>query len=412
MSNERVRTRICTPSGELEFQTYFVKRRARDRVTAMRFEGASEAAPAPGLLDAIAKAEAIILCPSNPFISIGPILAIPGIREALQRKREKVAAISPIVGGRALKGPAAKMMKSMQVEPSAAEVAKLYRGFLRRVRSGRSGSQAGRASAALDMRPVVTNTIMRGLRERKALARVVARELGIRIVIFAILPGEEPAKRQAALERISCRGTAGNAGAHALPADVGRAVPGRRNRPRGGRHQRCRDRRSRAACAGALVFEEDEQVSHSVSADAACLRAMEMGASTVLLVPIDVPTVTPADFSAAGRFRTPRPDRCSVLRWHRHQRAGAHAAQLHPEPLRPGSFRAHLDQALSQGLPADVLRLPGLMFDIDTPEDVAEFLARPRECSRFRRSCDPHAPRNRSASPVYPRVRPGDDLAA
>ena len=83
MSNERVRTRICTPSGELEFQTYFVKRRARDRVTAIRFEGASEAAPAPGVLDAIAKAEAVILCPSNPFISIGPILAVPGIREAL-----------------------------------------------------------------------------------------------------------------------------------------------------------------------------------------------------------------------------------------------------------------------------------------------------------------------------------------
>src|SRR6202034_88348 len=120
MSNERVRTRICTPSGELEFQTYFVKRRARDRVIAMRFEGASQAAPAPGLLDAIAKAEAIILCPSNPFISVGPILAIPGIRDALQRRRDKVAAISPIVGGRALKGPAAKMMQSMQMRASAA----------------------------------------------------------------------------------------------------------------------------------------------------------------------------------------------------------------------------------------------------------------------------------------------------
>src|SRR6202044_1823893 len=88
MSNERVRTRIRTAAGELEFQTYFVKRRARDRVTGMRFEGASEAAPAPGLLEAIEKAESIILCPSNPFISIGPILAVPGIREALQRKRE------------------------------------------------------------------------------------------------------------------------------------------------------------------------------------------------------------------------------------------------------------------------------------------------------------------------------------
>jgi LPPG:FO 2-phospho-L-lactate transferase len=179
MSNERVRTRICTPAGELEFQTYFVKRRARDRVTAIHFEGASEAAPAPGTLDVIAKAEAIILCPSNPFISIGPILAVPGIRAALQRERDKVAVISPIVGGRALKGPAAKMMKSMQLRSSAAEVAKLYLDFTNIfVLDELDRKQAGQVEA-LGMRPVVTNTIMRGLREKKSLARVVARELGI-----------------------------------------------------------------------------------------------------------------------------------------------------------------------------------------------------------------------------------------
>ena len=179
MSNERVRTRICTPSGELEFQTYFVKRRARDRVTAMRFEGASDAAPAPGLLDAIGSAEAVILCPSNPFISIGPILAIPGIRQALQARRDNVAAISPIVGGRALKGPAAKMMKSMQMRASAAEVAKLYVDFTGVfVLDEVDGKQAAEVEG-LGMRPVVTDTVMRGLRERKALARVVVRELGI-----------------------------------------------------------------------------------------------------------------------------------------------------------------------------------------------------------------------------------------
>jgi len=179
MSNDRVRTRICTPAGELEFQTYFVKRRARDRVTAMRFEGASEAAPAPGLLDAIAKAEAIILCPSNPFISIGPILAVPGIREALQRRREKVAAISPIVGGRALKGPAAKMMRGMGLNSSATEVAKQYVDFCGVFVLDKVDRKQAAQVAALDMRPVVTNTIMKGLRERKALARVVVRELGI-----------------------------------------------------------------------------------------------------------------------------------------------------------------------------------------------------------------------------------------
>ena len=179
MSNEPVRTRICTPSGELEFQTYFVKRRARDRVTAMRFEGASDAAPAPGLLNAITTAEAIILCPSNPFISIGPILAIPCIREALRLRRDKVAAISPIVGGRALKGPAAKMMKSMQLRSSAAEVAKLYVDFCGVFVLDDVDRKQAVQVEALGMRPVVTNTIMRGLRERKALARTVARELGI-----------------------------------------------------------------------------------------------------------------------------------------------------------------------------------------------------------------------------------------
>jgi LPPG:FO 2-phospho-L-lactate transferase len=179
MSNELVRTRICTPSGELEFQAYFVKRRARDRVTAMRFEGASEAAAAPGVLEAIAEAEAVILCPSNPFISIGPILAVPGIREALQRIRRRVLAISPIVGGRALKGPAARMMKSMCVRASAAEVAKLYRDLVGVfVLDDVDRKQAVQVDA-LEMRPVVTNTIMSGLRERKALAKVVAGEMGI-----------------------------------------------------------------------------------------------------------------------------------------------------------------------------------------------------------------------------------------
>ena len=181
MSNERVRTRICTPSGELEFQTYFVMRRARDRVTAMSFEGASEAAPAPGLLDAIAEAEAVILCPSNPFVSIGPILAVPGIREALQRIRKRVLAISPIVGGRALKGPAARMMKSMGLRASAAEVAKLYQDFVGVFVLDEVDRKQAVQVEALEMRAVVTNTIMSGLREQKALARVVAHELGIQV---------------------------------------------------------------------------------------------------------------------------------------------------------------------------------------------------------------------------------------
>jgi 2-phospho-L-lactate/phosphoenolpyruvate guanylyltransferase len=132
--------------------------------------------------------------------------------------------------------------------------------------------------------------------------------------------------------------------------------------------------------SGALVFEEHEQVSHSASADAACLRAMEMGASTVLLVPIDVPTVTSADFSRLAACARP-----GLIVVPSSDGTGTNALVRTPpnciqSRFGPGSFRAHLDQALSKGLPADVVRLPGLMFDIDTPEDVVEFLAGPHEC--------------------------------
>jgi 2-phospho-L-lactate/phosphoenolpyruvate guanylyltransferase len=128
--------------------------------------------------------------------------------------------------------------------------------------------------------------------------------------------------------------------------------------------------------SGALVFEENEQVSHSVSADAACLRAMEMGASTVLLVPIDVPTVTPADFTRLAASARP-----GLIVVPSSDGTGTNALVRTPpncieSRFGPGSFRAHLDQAHSKGLPAEVLRLPGLMFDIDTPEDVAELLGR------------------------------------
>jgi 2-phospho-L-lactate guanylyltransferase len=132
--------------------------------------------------------------------------------------------------------------------------------------------------------------------------------------------------------------------------------------------------------SGVMVFEEVEQVSHSVSADAACLRAMEMGASTVMLVPIDVPTVTPTDFTQLAASARP-----GLIVVPSSDGTGTNAlVRTPPDCIQsrfgPGSFRKHLDQALSKGLPADVLRLPGLMFDIDTPEDVAELLARTHEC--------------------------------
>lgn len=179
MSDSPVRTRVQTRSGALEFQTWFVRRRARDAVTGVFFAGARRSRPAPGVLEAIRDACGIVVCPSNPIISINPILAIPGIRGALRKTAAPVAAISPIVGGRALKGPAARMMKSMGLRASAAQVAELYRDFVPIFVLDRADQSQASKIAALGMRAVVTNTIMSGLREKEALAKVVVRELGV-----------------------------------------------------------------------------------------------------------------------------------------------------------------------------------------------------------------------------------------
>lgn len=130
-----------------------------------------------------------------------------------------------------------------------------------------------------------------------------------------------------------------------------------------------------ARSSGTLVFEEKEQVSHSASADAACLRAIHLGATTVLLVPIDVPLATPADFSRLAAAARP-----GLIVVPSADGTGTNAmARTPPDVIEsrfgPGSCRAHLDQARLKSVPADILRLPGLMFDIDTPEDVAELLA-------------------------------------
>ncbi len=139
-----------------------------------------------------------------------------------------------------------------------------------------------------------------------------------------------------------------------------------------------------ARSIGAAVIEEREQSSHSASADAACRSAMEMGAETALLVPIDVPLVAPADFetlAAAGRAMNGR----GVVIVPSADGTGTNALartppDVIPSCFGPGSFRAHLDQAHARGVPAEVLRLPGLMFDIDTPADVAELMERAPEC--------------------------------
>lgn len=127
MSDDAVRTVISTDRGDLAFQDYLVRLRARPLVRAVRYRGARAARPAPGVLEAIAASRLVIVAPSNPFVSIGPILAVPGIRRALAAARDRVVAVSPLIGGRAVKGPLASMLKSMGLAADAGAISKLYR---------------------------------------------------------------------------------------------------------------------------------------------------------------------------------------------------------------------------------------------------------------------------------------------
>lgn len=132
MSDHPVRTLVQTPRGPLPFQEYFVRLHCAVVVTGFAFAGSDRATPPAELAEALAdpRISAIILCPSNPFVSIGPILAVPGIRQMLRARGVPIVAVSPIIGGAAVKGPAAKMMRELGMEPSALAIAELYRGFI------------------------------------------------------------------------------------------------------------------------------------------------------------------------------------------------------------------------------------------------------------------------------------------
>ncbi len=172
MSNSRVETRVMTPVGDLSFEEYFVQRRYQDPVESVRFAGASDAEPAPGVIEAIRSSDLVLLAPSNPVTSIGPILAVPGIREALRESRACTAAVSPIVGGAAVTGPAATLMAAQGFAVSIAGVADYYRDFLDLLIV-----DSADASAAEELRKTArvhcTPTIMRKREDRIALAKSV-----------------------------------------------------------------------------------------------------------------------------------------------------------------------------------------------------------------------------------------------
>lgn len=175
VTDDRLRTRVLTDSGELPFQEYFVKRRTEDEVRAVRFDGAESARPAPGVLDSLAEADVVVVAPSNPVVSIGPLLAVPGVRDALRAREKPVVGVSPIIGGRTVKGPADRMMASLGMTPSAAGVARAYADFLDVLVIDQADAALAREVEAAGVRAVVAPTLMSGLSEKRALAERVLR---------------------------------------------------------------------------------------------------------------------------------------------------------------------------------------------------------------------------------------------
>ena len=173
MTDDRVRTRVRTPDGWLSFQEYFVREKTLVEVLEVDYEGAAGSRPAPGVLEAIAAADLIVICPSNPVTSIGPIIAVPGIADALAARRAAVVAVSPIVGGAAVSGPAGALMRTRGLPVSAVGVALADRGWLGTLVMDARDRELAEDVRALGIRPVVADTLMIDADREIALARAV-----------------------------------------------------------------------------------------------------------------------------------------------------------------------------------------------------------------------------------------------
>jgi len=173
MSDNSVPTIIDSNEGPLHFQEYLVKRRAEPVVKGIRFAGAESALPAPGVLEAIREADRILVCPSNPLISIGPILSVLTIRDELRAHKEKVFAVCPIVGGKSLKGPSDKMLAQLGHDPTALGVAKLYADFTGTFIIDPADKSQSAAISALGMQVAVLHTIMKTRAHKRKLARAL-----------------------------------------------------------------------------------------------------------------------------------------------------------------------------------------------------------------------------------------------
>lgn len=176
-SDDPVPTLVLTEKAELPFQEYFVHQQCQPVVTGFRCEGVERAKPAPGVLEALRQADLVLICPSNPWVSVDPILAVPGIRQALsegrRRRRLKVAAVSPIISGKTVKGPAAKMFQELGISPSALAVAEHYRELCSGFVLDRLDEVLAPAVQVLGMQTLVTDTLMSNREDRVRLAAEV-----------------------------------------------------------------------------------------------------------------------------------------------------------------------------------------------------------------------------------------------
>jgi LPPG:FO 2-phospho-L-lactate transferase len=178
MSDDFAPTFLETAEGHLHLQEYLVKRRAEPKLRAVDLGAAKKAKPASAALSAIKHADGIIICPSNPLISIGPILAVTGIREALRARRGNTIAVSPLIGGKSLKGPSDRMMRELNLDASAPGIAAMYRDIAAQIVIDAEDEAASPAIAALGVRAIVTDTHMRSLGDRERLARETLTGLG------------------------------------------------------------------------------------------------------------------------------------------------------------------------------------------------------------------------------------------
>ena len=173
VTDDHIATRLTTAEGELAFQEYFVREQHGVAVSGVRFEGADAARPAPGVVDAIADAEVVVIAPSNPIVSIGPLLAVPGVRDAVVARREHTVAVSPIIGGKALKGPADRLLVELGHESSALGIARIYRDLAAVLVIDEQDAALAPEIEELGVRCVVAPTIMSQPGVAASLARAV-----------------------------------------------------------------------------------------------------------------------------------------------------------------------------------------------------------------------------------------------